>query len=158
MNNRKPHVLMLRSAAVLLVLVLLSTALVAGRYARYVSTASGEASARVAKFRVTESGALTQTLRLTMAPGDVKSLAVVVENDSEVTVNYTVDVENRYGNLPLAFALMDGEARLSGGAELLPGQTKELALRITWPVGTGDEQYVGKVDEIRLTVRTTQMD
>ena len=68
-ENRKAHVIVLRAAAVLLILVMLSTSMVAGRYARYTSSASGNDSARVAKFRVTESGDLKTTFIVKISPG-----------------------------------------------------------------------------------------
>ena len=49
-ENRKAHVIVLRVAAVLLILVMLSTSMVAGRYARYVSSADAEDKAHVAAF------------------------------------------------------------------------------------------------------------
>lgn len=82
-ESRKLHTVFLRIAAALLVLVMLSTALVAGRFARYISSVSVSDQARVALFDV-ESHLERQsdgTYRLT------------VTNRSEVTVSYRVLVE-----------------------------------------------------------------
>ena len=109
-ENRKPHVLVLRTAAVLLILVLLSSSMVAGRFARYTTSASGSDSARVAKFLVTQTGALTTAIKVEITPGQRISLEVEVKNDSEVAVEYAVTADNIEQNLPLEFTLTENDA------------------------------------------------
>lgn len=156
-DNRKPHVIMLRAAAVLLILVALSTGMVAGRYARYTTSASGMDSARVARFSVTESGNVTELLSLSISPGTAQNVTVTVANDSEVAIAYTIQAVNVHNNLPLEFQLMDGNEEVDA-ANLAPGDRKDITLRIHWQTGKTQDSYIGKVDLIRLTVTATQID
>lgn len=156
-ENRKPHVIALRTAAVLLILVMLSTSMVAGRYARYTTTAYGSDSARVARFSVTEEGSLFQTVPMKVRPGSNIPAQVVVTNNSEVAVAYSIEVVNHYNNLPLTFKLQDGEAAVDT-ANLAPGEVKTLKLLILWDEIKSDDKYIGMVDLIDLTIHVTQID
>ena len=156
-ENRKAHVIVLRAAAVLLILVMLSTSMVAGRYARYTSSASGNDSARVAKFRVTESGDLKTTFIVKISPGKSVDKTITVANDSEVAVEYEIIARNEHNNLPLQFQLMDGETPVDA-AQLPPDQTKDLTFRIIWEAGYTSDSYIGMVDAIQLTITATQID
>lgn len=158
-ENRKAHVIVLRAAAVLLILVMLSTSMVAGRYARYTSSASGNDSARVAKFRVTESGELKTTFIVKISPGKSVDKTITVANDSEVAVEYEIIARNEHNNLPLQFQLMDmdGETPVDA-AQLAPGKTKDLTFRIIWEAGYTSDSYIGMVDAIQLTITATQID
>ena len=156
-ENRKAHVIVLRAAAVLLILVMLSTSMVAGRYARYTSSASGNDSARVAKFRVTESGELKTTFIVKISPGKSVDKTITVANDSEVAVEYEIIARNEHNNLPLQFQLMDGETPVDA-AQLAPGKTKDLTFRIIWEAGYTSDSYIGMVDTIQLTITATQID
>ena len=156
-ENRKAHVIVLRAAAVLLILVMLSTSMVAGRYARYTSSASGNDSARVAKFRVTESGDLKTTFIVKISPGKSVDKIITVANDSEVAVEYEIIARNEHNNLPLQFQLMDGGTPVDA-AKLAPGKTKDLTFRIIWEAGYTSDSYIGMVDAIQLTITATQID
>ena len=156
-QNTKLHTLVLRIAAVLLVLVMLSTSIVAGRYARYTTSASGYDSARIARFSVTESGILRETFKVKIAPGEAIPIEVLLKNDSEVTVAYTISAENYYRNLPLEFTVIDTAAQLPA-EPLAPGETKTLALQVCWQADKTDNQYIGMVDLIHLTICITQVD
>lgn len=156
-DNRKPHVLVFRLAAVLLILVMLSSGMVAGRFARYITTSSGSDSARVARFSVTESGILKDTVSVKIVPGQKLPLSVQIQNDSEVAVSYSVSAENQYNNLPLTFTLLDNTTPV-GEARLAPGETKNLALQIYWDESITDDKYMGRVDLIRLTLQVNQLD
>ena len=155
--NRRPHVILLRTAAVLLILVLLSTSMVAGRFARYTTTASGTDSARVAKFLVTESGSLTGDVAVSLSPGETAGLEVQVTNDSDVAVSYSVAAENKYNNLPLSFTLAEDKAAVAA-ATLAPGQTKTLTWQVSWDAEQTDDKYLGMVDLVHLTIHVTQID
>lgn len=156
-ENRKLHAVVLRIAAVLLVLVMLSTSMVAGRYARYTTTASGYDAARIARFSVTESGDLRQTFKVKVSPGEAVPITVQLKNDSEVAVAYTVSAENYFRNLPLEFTVID-TATSQPAQPLAPGETRELALQIFWQEDITDDKYIGMVDLIHLTIRVTQVD
>lgn len=156
-ENRKPHVFMLHAAAVLLILVLLSTCMVAGRYARYTTVASDEDSARVAKFSVTETGVFREKVKVDMIPGQTVQLEIHIKNDSEVAVEYTVTAKNEYENLPLEFSLIDNGQAVTA-AVLAPEKEKNLLYQISWPASENSDQYIGMVDLIHLTIQVSQID
>ena len=163
------HTIVLRLAAVLLSLVLITTGMVSGRYARYVTSASGSDSARVAKFTVTQSilqgeTDLAQTIPMPeIKPGETVIIDVVVEHDTEVAVRNTVDVQSLYSNLPLTISVQEKETLSSQSsnfsAEYRPGTfTKEYEAAITWVRGSNDVDYIGMVDLITITVTSEQVD
>ena len=159
-NNRKPHVIVLRLAAVLLILVMLSTSMVAGRYARYTSTAIASDSARVAKFEVNEESALlTQNVPVSIIPGSTATTEIKVENASEVSVRYTINIDNPYRNLPLKFQIKVGDVLhdLPFAATIGYGQEVTYVLVTTW-TGSADISYSGKVDLIEISLSATQID
>ena len=92
----KPHVFVLRLAAVLLILVMLSTSMLAGRYARYASTATGGDSARVIRFgdlTLTESGNFYDGNKLMVIPGvDLTKKAVVDFTGSEAATYVFLEI------------------------------------------------------------------
>lgn len=158
-NKRKPHVIVLRLAAVLMILVMLSTSMVAGRYARYATTGSASDSARVAKFLITQTGSLMeQSVPVQMVPGQTVDLDVVVTNGSEVAVEYSIAAENKYTNLPLVITLLDDEENEVTAVVLAPGEEKTLECKIYWDENKTLDEYIGMVDLIHLTIQTTQID
>ena len=150
------HTIVLRLAAVLLSLVLITTGMVSGRYARYVTSASGSDSARVAKFTVTQSilqgeTDLAQTIPMPeIKPGDTVVINIVLEYDTEVAVRSTVDVQSLYSNLPLTISVQEKGT--------LSSHTKEYEAAITWVQGSNDVDYIGMVDLITITVTSEQVD
>lgn len=127
---------MMRLASVLLVAVLLSTCAIAGTYAKYVSTYTGDDTARVAvwafemdgekivqnKFdfnlfdTVTnvngseETNVSEGTDETIIAPGTAGSFAIKLKNASEVTAKYkvTFTAENRNG-IPIEYSLSNDQ-------------------------------------------------
>lgn len=90
-KNRKPSGnIMMRLAAVLFCLVMFSTYLMGGLYARYVTRGGGDDSARVAKFDVKGTGGGLVTVRAEAAESG--QYAITVTNLSEVDVSYDVDL------------------------------------------------------------------
>lgn len=161
------HTIVLRLAAVLLSLVLITTGMVSGRYARYVTSASGSDSARVAKFTVTQSilqgeTDLTQTIPMPeIKPGETVIIDVVVEHDTEVAVRNTIDVQSLYSNLPLTISVQEKGTGNSGSSTFTygPGRfKKEYEAAITWVRGSNDVDYIGMVDLITITVTSEQVD
>ena len=67
-------------ATILLCLTLISSYLTAGMYARYVSSDSSSDSARVATFRVTETGNLTRSFAAELIPGETYIIPINVAN------------------------------------------------------------------------------
>lgn len=162
MNNRKTHTVVLRLAAALLVFVMLSFSMVAGRYARYVSTASGSDSARVAKFSVVETGSLlTEEISLKLIPLSSVEKTIVVTNDSEVAIEYKINADNPFDSIPLTFEVkLLGEGALNPvpyTGTLAPGEYATYILVTTWS-GSNDISYSGKVDLVEITVSATQID
>lgn len=170
-NNRKPHVIVLRLAAVLLILVMLSTSMIAGRYARYVTTATFEDSARVARFNIVEefSEPLFTDVGARIQPGTTTLEGITIKNYSEVAVDFVITVTSQYDNLPLSFEMKDGETELdktvsANGVTTFIGrigpnqQEKAFKLFISWPIEENGIQYSGKVDVIRVSVNAIQVD
>lgn len=83
MKGRK-HNIPMCMALVLLCLTMITTHMTGGLYARYTTTASGSDSARVAKFDV--------QCNVTAVEGTTDQFNVTVTNNSDVTVEYTLEV------------------------------------------------------------------
>lgn len=147
----------LRAAGLLLILVILTTSIVTGHYAGYATGVSGTDSFRVAKFVVTESGELSSTEYITLAPADTIQRSVEVENGSEVVIAYTVTVENPYHNLPLEFTMFDDGTEITDTI-LNPGESAELDFQIHWPENINQDRYIGMVDLLVVTVTASQVD
>lgn len=149
-NNRKPHVIVLRLAAVLLVLVMLSTSMVAGRYARYTSTATASDSARVAKYEITVSSDPNESIAL--SEGTPASYRFSVTSGSEVTVEYDlviilpqalptgIDISLKYGDETKTLTQTGNQYTARNVGTFRPqGGTHEytLVFTATQPVGAG---------------------
>lgn len=78
------------TAGILFCLVLISTSMLGGLYARYVTRASGGDSARVAKFDVVGTGSGLVTVRV--EDSETGQYTITVTNRSEVDVSYDVDL------------------------------------------------------------------
>lgn len=90
MDKRKLNIPMF-AALILLLLTMVTTHITSGLYARYTGSASGSASARVAKFKVT--GSLDkEDITVDCAQGKSGTYQITVKNDSEVTVKYSMRV------------------------------------------------------------------
>ena len=93
MDIRKLNSILMRTAAVLLLLVMLTTSVVSGHYARYTTTVTSGDSARVAKYEVTVAAASADTLKLDPNGTDkTASYNFSVTSGSEVTVEYDLVV------------------------------------------------------------------
>ena len=161
-KNGKLHGLVLRLAAVLLILVMLSTSMVAGRYARYSTTVSASDSARVAKFSVVETGAFYKdNIAIAAIPGETCDNILTVQNDSEVAVNYKITVTTPAEKLPLSFKIrlqndnvlydIPYEGRMEPGTEYV------YVLEANW-AGSADAKYSGMIDLVQISVSATQID
>lgn len=151
----------LRLAAVLLCLTLLSAWATGKMYARYSTGVTYQDGARVAKFNIAESGTLTQNIEITgMKPGDTQEYTVTVTSVSEVAVYYTIAVENVYKSLPLKFDIEYGNAGEIDKATIAPNETDEktYTLRVTWPENESSPSYAGKVDVLAITLKAVQVD
>ena len=136
----------------LLCLLMVSFHLMGGLYARYGTSASSSASAIVAKFEFSDNfAAQTQSLAVSLAPGESETLSLQVENNGECTISYRVIVENLTSNLPIADAEYDV-------ATLKPDESASDNILIEWPAEKSSAAYMGKMDLIRITVIAAQVD
>lgn len=158
-NNRHSNWI-LRLAGILFCLTLFSVHLTSGLYARYTTSASGSDSARVARFDIKQTGELMQLIELDVWPGFTsEDYTIVLENNSEVAVAYTVSVERLTENLPLTLTI-DGESGLaaSGTMQANAVDSVNYRLQIAWGSGGNDERLSYEIDAIRVTVRVEQID
>ena len=147
-------------AAILLCLTLFSFHLRGGLYARYTTSDSGEDAGRVARFDVSEDGAyFSKNLLIETAPGKVER-EIVVTNNSEVAVAYTVTIKNTTKNIPYSFSVNDSEPMLnecSVTCYLKPNSTEGISIVAEW-AEEGALKYMGMVDLITLTISAQQVD
>ena len=164
-SNIKPHVIVLRLAAVLLVLVMLSTSMVAGRYARYTATATASDSARVAKYAISVSSNSNENIAL--SDGVPASYSFSVTSESEVTVEYDlviilsqeipsgIDISVKYGDETKSLTQTGNQYTARNIGTFSPlGGTHEYTLifTATQPVGAGT------IDGISIRVDARQVD
>ena len=147
-------------AAILLCLTLFSFYLCGGLYARYTTSDSGEDAARVARFDVSEDGAyFSKNLLIETAPGSVER-EIVVTNNSEVAVAYTVTIKNTTQNIPYSFSV-DGSEPTANECRvtcyLEPNSEKKVKIVAEW-AEEGSLKYMGMVDLITLTISAQQVD
>lgn len=158
-----------------------STLLVSSPMARYITTATGSASARVAKFNV-QIGKLTfhanasggagnvagqtqtetQTVKIDpMKPGDVRKYTVTVTSSSEVAVRFRLEVTNIYSNIPLTIEVLDADNQSikDSGAVLQAGDTEThtYTLRISWDENKNDPKYAERVDILTIRMVAEQV-
>ena len=147
-------------AAILLCLTLFSFYLCGGLYARYTTSDSGEDAARVARFDVSEDGAyFSENLLIETVPGRVER-EIVVTNNSEVAVAYTVTIKNTTKNIPYSFSV-DGSEPMPNECTvtcyLKPNSTESISIVAEW-AEEGALKYMGMVDLITLTISAQQVD
>ncbi len=116
----------MRLAALMACLVLLTTSMLSGFYAKYVSRATADDASRVAVFRVNQqllnSGAAVQHINFELLPSErSKSWTIQVINESETAVRYTLTLQNETGNLPVTAWLDNQTLATFGGRDLGPG-------------------------------------
>lgn len=162
----------IRVAAVLLCLTLVLTYLVSGLFARYVTSSESSSSARVAKFSIEGEGILSESIAVSLAPGGYEEKTFSIKNNSEVSVEYTVEVAKMTNNLPLELSMKkkdssstEEESNTKFIVRQDPGShTDEYTLHIEWPQAedaNGDVDNlarIGMVDHIVVTVTAVQID
>ncbi len=165
-NNAKVNI-PLRVAAVLLCLTLVSTYFVSGLQARYSTSGQSGNSAGVAKFSIEGSGTLLQPIEARVSPGDPKPATLIIENKSEVAVEYSITVTNVTNNLPLRFRMEKDEVSLAVDADgttftaqQIPGNHSDTyVLHIDWDATKNNpDLWMGRVDYITVKVTATQID
>lgn len=104
----------LRLAAVMLCLLLVTMHMMGGLYARYTTEASASDSARVAKFDVQVSAAVTDVKLV--SGGESKTQTITITDNSEVKTQYIFTITQQATDskgLPLSFAMTKGSSSLT---------------------------------------------
>ncbi len=162
-------------ASVIFCLTLFSTYFVSGLYARYTSTGQAGSSARVAVFSVKGSeDTLTKPIVAELVPGEVSETKLIINNSSEVAVDYIIEVKNNTENLPLQF-YVEKQNNEEPPTNPIPFEPYEFVHEDSVAAGSGDTTYIlyieweshgdgydleniGMVDQILVTVTATQAD
>lgn len=162
---RKREKFVLSTAALLLCLVIVSVYMIGNLYARYKTQTSGNDSARVAKFTITEQEAEDQTLlkepiNISLAPGESETYTITVQSESEVAVEYSIKAECEYKNLPLEFDMTDSNDNVITADEIPANNTdsRKYKLKVTWPENERSPEYMGKTDMVVVTLQAVQKD
>ena len=148
MKNKKFN--FLHVAALLFSLVLLSVYPIGNLYARYIEKNEAEDSAIVAKFDVTESFETSQTFPIKIKPGQSVTRKLIVNNNSDVAVKITVDIENKTKNLPLTFSCEE--------KSISPHATGEVIIIVNWDSSYSSPEYAEMVDVIVFDLTAQQID
>ncbi len=174
-RNAKVNIFMCM-AALLLCATLFSMHLTGGLYARYTAGTGGSDGARVAEFSITQEGTIFQHIVADVIPGETESVKLIIKNDSEVAMEYTLKVTNVTGNIaPLKFKLKPADANTPAvttesydngisinSAVRIPGNhTENYKLNIVWDKNENEEKdlaLIGMVDYITVSVTATQID
>lgn len=159
MNKTKRSSMMVRLVAALVVVMMFTMCFVGGTFAKYISSATGTDSARVAKWSILVGGtdiATSETFTFDLfktikdsdgtsdetdispadgtiiAPGTSGSFEIVIKNESEVTAQYTIDYTvTNTDNIPVEFSV-DGGANWSADlADVAASESTKLAVGAT---------------------------
>jgi len=181
-NNQHRPIHTLRIAAVLLVLVLISTCAVSGRFARYVSSGSSQESARIAAyvFDIHDTQAHYLDISGIQKPGDSATYHFTVRNHngsttSEVDEEFFLSLELQ-GSLPLVCQLSEGDvmsldAKSMDAAGLVTNSGRihdfsaavqagvDYVLTVNWPETETDIRYSrAGLAQLVLTIAAQQVD
>ena len=153
-----------RAACVLLCLTLFSVHMSSSLYARFVSGDSAQDSTRVASFEILQSGAMVQSIDLTLMPAEEQEYKIKLENKSETAMSYTITVKNLTGNLPVTLTwndIAEGEdptQPVDGTLDANDGTT-EYILTIRWPEESSNSYlYYREIDQLMVIVDCSQVD
>lgn len=129
-------------------------------FSSYVSTASGNDKARVAKFKVESAGVQTTDITITdILPGEVRTIPLEVNNSSEVAVELTISANLQYDNLPLTMHVGSENGGGSNTWDLDPNSGEATYnLYVVWPPEKNSPEYAGQVGKINVTIDAVQKD
>lgn len=165
-ENRKIHVAMLRAAAVLLVLTLMTASIVSGHYARYTTSVTVSDSARVAKYEVTVTAGSDNQLVLDPNGSKTVSYNFLVASGSEVRVEYDlvitlpqalqagISLSLTRDDEPVALTLQENNIYKAVGTFTPAGGTHAYVLTFTAKGPIGADQ----LDNIAIRVNARQAD
>ena len=120
MKAKKKIPLSLSAAAVLLSLVLISAHFTSGMYARYVASASGSDSGRLAGFRVAAKAESETPVTITAGERE-NEYQVLISNPGEVAVSYEASVSFEEGLTDQPKVTITREGYAEPGTETLKG-------------------------------------
>jgi hypothetical protein len=130
----------------------------------------------VALFKIKEEGNWSQDLSVYISPGSMNQYTIIIQNESEVAVDYIVDIKNESQNIQgLTFKLQDadnsdlpstdksGECIFTGNAAPNESEPDKYSLTFDWAATavTGSDSnldYMGMVDYFTITVSAVQVD
>lgn len=159
----------------LLMYLLLCTVVMSGvTFSKYVATASGGDSGRVAKFNISaDLSEFDDKFEISMTPDSKYEYTLDVKNGSETSVRITAFLEED-GNLPLGFTYKkisnDGtetsddmaksanESGYSFTDFLEPGVGGSYKIIISWTENSDEYSYANGVAALRLMVKAEQID
>ncbi len=151
---------MIRLALILLCMTAFSTSMLSGLYARYTTTSSGQDSARVAKFDISENATSFQSeFTIDAVPGTVER-EILVTNNSEVAVGYKVTIQNKTGNIPYAFSVNGSEPvqkKCVVTCYIEPNTESTVTITAFWDP-EGALEYMGMVDLVEILIEAHQVD
>lgn len=148
--NRKVNIPMC-AALILLCLVLVSSHLTSGLYARYTSSSTGSDSARVAKFEVETSGA-NENISVTADTDSSQNgttYTITIENKSEVAVSYKLTPVLGDSPAGVTATLDSNTGELAAGAAPV---THTLTLSVDWAAFTQGQTGANVSKDISFTV------
>ncbi len=161
MKNNKTQVNWpMQAAAMLLCLVLLTTSMLSGFYAKFTVKAADVEDARTAFFFVKDDlETQVKNVRVSMTPADgEKTIEVTIVNQSEVAVNYTLTAIKETNNLPITISTA-ATGTLAPGAE-----AENVPLTIKWPANDDNNNnnnsytYSNEIDLITVKLTAVQVD
>lgn len=165
-NNRTPYVF--HAAMILLCLVLISSHLTGGMYARYVATSSGSDGARVAKYgvRVSELSSLSFNLNTFDQNALSATGSFTVESDGEVAVEYDVILTFPEAVPSWMTLTLDGNSPSVSGnvytfgsiGEFIPGGENSATHTLSVTVAPGLQASDISLTGVTVSVVATQID
>ena len=153
--NKKHNVFFL-AFIVIFSLVLLSSQMVMGINARFVSSDNANDEGRVAEFKVevdvTDTNNIVKTAPCVMMPGSEEKLVIVITSSSEVALKGTITVTT-LNNLPLTIENSTSIFEFNAG-----GGKFTTTVTISWDSTDNDVKYSGEVDVLQVKVAIEQKD
>lgn len=173
----------LRIAGILFYLVVVSTWMLSGLFARYTSSDTGMDETRTAQFDIlSELSNLTENIAVEVEPGNSMTYELTVENKSEVGVSLIPTFQSM-GTLPLniSISLEDEEEVISWNVlenaeytidgkidennvlarSYKPGEQRTYSIIVAWDdtvEGNDSSKYAGNVSSIQLSLKVEQTD
>ncbi len=164
-NSQKANWIV-RIGCIILCLTMFSSSLLSNMFARYATSDIGNDVAIIADFKINsdflQNGKSVQKINISIEPTDPEvNYKVVVENESDVDVKYTVEIENVTKNLPLHITLNDSEAlRISDELAANINNRKEYDVSFSWEKESDENNFIyyREIDYITATIYCEQID